>query len=133
MARRLLEKDAARIKVLDVSSLVGYTDCIIVCEGRNDRQNRAVADHVIESMAAAGRKPYSVDGYREGTWILLDYSDVMAHIFLPEIREFYNLDGLWADAPELTGWKDAGTGAGARERTDAGTVKTALRKAPKKR
>ena len=87
--------------------IVGYTDFVVICQVPSDRQGRAVADHILKTMAAAGQRPFVTEGYDTAQWILLDYSDVIAHIFLPDVRDFYDLDGLWIDAPKVTGWEDA--------------------------
>lgn len=104
IAKTALEKSAERVKVLDVRALVGYTDYVVICEAASDRQAKAIADHIETTLKAGGERPFIVEGYDAGSWILLDYSDVIAHIFQPDVREFYDLDGLWSDAKEITGW-----------------------------
>jgi ribosome-associated protein len=104
IAKTALEKSAGNVKVLDVRALVGYTDYVVICEAASDRQAKAIADHIETTLKAGGERPFIVEGYDAGSWILLDYSDVIAHIFQPDVREFYDLDGLWADAKQVTGW-----------------------------
>lgn len=105
IAKAVSEKGADRVLLLDVRSVVSYTDFVVICSAQSDRQTRAVADHVIERLAEAGRKPFVTEGYDTGSWVLLDYSDVIAHVFQPEARDFYDLDGLWIDAPRITDWE----------------------------
>lgn len=71
----------------------------IICQGRSTSQVAAIADSVREELREqAGVKPYNYDGYRNSQWIVIDYGEVFVHVFLPEYREFYNLEGLWGDA-----------------------------------
>lgn len=111
--------------VLDVRGLVGYTDYVVICQAQSDRQAKAIADHVLKTMTAAGQKPFVTEGYDNASWILLDYSDVIAHIFLPEVRDFYDLDGLWVDAPKVT-WEEVE----AEVKPKAAAKKTAAKKKP---
>jgi ribosome-associated protein len=77
-----------------------YTDFLVICTGRNPRQTQAIFDEVREQMKAEHRLiPQSVDGARQGTWIVADYLDVVLHIFTEEAREYYKLEDLWGDAP----------------------------------
>ena len=107
IAKAATEKSAARVTMLDVTGLVGYTDFVVICQAQSDRQCRAIADHVIATMRAAGQRPFVTEGYDAGQWILVDFSDVIVHIFLPDVRDFYDLDGLWVDAPKVTGWEES--------------------------
>jgi ribosome-associated protein len=77
-----------------------YTDFLVICTGRNPRQTQAIFDEVREQMKAERRLlPQSVDGTRQGNWIVADYLDVVLHIFTPEARDYYQLEDLWGDAP----------------------------------
>jgi ribosome-associated protein len=105
IAKAVSDKGAGRVSVLDVRGVVSYTDYVVICSVQSDRAARAVADHVLETMAAAGERPFVTEGYNTASWILLDFSDVIAHIFQPEARDFYDLDGLWIDAPRVTEWE----------------------------
>lgn len=70
----------------------------IICQGKTPTQTSAIADNIIERMREnEGRKPITTEGYRNGQWIIIDYGDVMIHVFMPEFREFYNLEDLWND------------------------------------
>jgi ribosome-associated protein len=79
-----------------------YTDFFVVCTGRNPRQTAAIWDEVHAKLKQEHRLlPRSVDGEREGTWIVADYLDVVLHVFTPEARSFYRLDDLWGDVPAI--------------------------------
>jgi ribosome-associated protein len=88
--------------ILDVRELTSYADTFIICSGRSNRQVAAIADHVHQSLKKQGIKPISVDGKKEGHWVLMDYGDIIIHIFYDSVRRFYDLEGLWMDAPRLT-------------------------------
>lgn len=76
------------------------TSRFIVCQGNSTSQVSSIADNIREFVQkATGSKPVNYDGYRNSQWIVIDYGDVMVHVFLPEYREFYNLEDLWSDAP----------------------------------
>lgn len=96
----LQDKKGTGIKILDLSSVDGAsTSAFIVATGRSTSQVSALADsvrdHVLEKT---GEKPVNYDGYRNSQWIVIDYGNVMVHIFLPDVREFYRLEELWNDA-----------------------------------
>ncbi len=94
-------KKAQNIIVLDVKKLTSIADTFIVCSGRSNRQTAAIADHIQAELRKTGIKPLSVEGQTNGHWILMDYGDVIIHIFYEETRKFYNLEGLWADARRI--------------------------------
>lgn len=89
---------AINIKAYDVRGLTLVTDCFLMCSANSDRQLKAVFNGVREGMKEAGVSPVTTEGQFEGSWLLLDYGDVIVHIFREEAREFYDLDGLWGDA-----------------------------------
>ena len=93
-----LEKKATDIKVLDLRKLADITDYFLICSAEVELQARAIADHIIESLRKKGIKAWHAEGYQNSKWILLDYVDVVVHIFLDETREFYGLERLWGDA-----------------------------------
>ena len=102
IGRHALEKKASEIKVLDLRKLSDITDFFVICTAEVELHARAVADHIIESLKKRGIKPWHNEGYQNSRWILLDYVDVVVHIFLEETREFYGLEGLWGDAEVKT-------------------------------
>jgi ribosome-associated protein len=93
------EKKAFSIRILDVRKLSSVTDYFVVCSVDAEVQGRAVADHIAEQLKEQGISAWHKEGYRGTGWILLDYIDVMVHVFLPRVREHYALEKLWADAP----------------------------------
>jgi ribosome-associated protein len=92
------DKQAVKIVVLDLRKTAGFTDFFLIASGTNTRQVRAIADAVMESLAAKGAKPAYVEGYDKSDWILLDYFDFIVHVFGPETRVFYDLERLWGNA-----------------------------------
>ena len=95
------DKLATDTLVLDLREVGGFTDFFVICTGANDRQARAVAEHVRERLKAEGVMPRGAAGERDGTWILLDYLDAVLHVFTPAARQFYGLEELWGDVPEI--------------------------------
>lgn len=96
---RVLERQAIDPVLLDVRGLCGYTDYLLILGGRSPRQVRAIAEAVLRGLREDGFRPYGQEGIDEARWVLLDYSDVVLHIFLEDLRDFYDLESLWADAP----------------------------------
>ncbi len=99
------DKKARDIVVMDMKNLMSSTDYFMVCSAPTATQVRAIADNIEEKMDEAGIHFNHKEGYREGEWILLDYGDVVAHIFRQEAREYYALERLWGEAP-LTPYED---------------------------
>jgi len=90
---------AVNIKVMDVRGLTDITDTMIIASGNSDRHVRSIAEHVVQHAKAAGFPPFGVEGARDGEWALVDLHDVIVHVMLPRVREFYGLERLW-DTPE---------------------------------
>lgn len=97
-AEAALDKKGLEPVLLDVSRLDSYTDYLLVVSALSDRQVRAIADHVTEVMAEHGHRPIGVEGKREGRWALVDFGDVVVHVFYHPQREFYDIEGIWVDA-----------------------------------
>ncbi len=97
----ILEKKAGRLVILNVKEISSFADYFIICDGSSDRQVQAIAAAVQERMKKAGILPLGVEGESVGKWVLLDYADVIIHIFYQPIREFYDLERLWADVPRM--------------------------------
>ena len=97
-ARELL---AEEIVALDVRQAVSFADVFVVATGRSDRQVRAIGDGVAEALAKAGEKPLGIEGKEEGRWLLMDFGDVIVHVFQPEVRRHYDLERLWSEAAVL--------------------------------
>lgn len=92
---------AIELVELDLRDVLGYTDYFVICTGNTDRQTKAIHDRVHERMKKDhGLLPRRVEGLPEARWILMDYLDVVVHVFTPEAREFYRLEQLWGEAPK---------------------------------
>jgi ribosome-associated protein len=102
IARAGLDKKAEDVLVLDVRGLTSYADYFVLMTADSDRQAGAIADQVDHKLKEGGAQKVGVEGYETGRWILIDYGDVVAHVFSREARGFYDLEGLWADAPRFT-------------------------------
>jgi ribosome-associated protein len=89
---------AVNIKVLDVRGLTDVADTMIVASGNSDRHVRSIAERVVERAKAAGRRPMGTEGSQDAEWVLVDLQDVLVHVMLPRVREFYALEQLW-EAP----------------------------------
>jgi ribosome-associated protein len=94
-----LDKRANDIKILDLREITSITDYFVICSGDVAVQVRAIADNILEKLEAEGTQPWHTEGYETGRWILLDFVDVVVHIFMDEAREYYGLERLWGDAP----------------------------------
>ena len=92
------EKKAWDPVVIDVREQTSIADYFVICEGETDRQVRAIADGMVEAAKEKQLRPLGVDGYSDATWILLDFDSVLAHVFLPGERSYYDLESLWARA-----------------------------------
>lgn len=99
LAEAALERNARDPVLLDLRGLSDATDYFLIASGDSDTHTRAIADHILERMEAAGVEPAGIEGRNAGRWILIDYIDVIVHIFLPRVRAFYDLERLWGDAP----------------------------------
>jgi ribosome-associated protein len=96
------EPKALDIVQLDLRGVIGYTDYFIICTGRTDRQVKAIHDAILAGCKGRlGVAPRRVEGLTQANWILMDYLDVVVHVFTPETREFYRLEQLWGEAPSL--------------------------------
>jgi len=97
-----LDKKAFNLKLLKVAGISSLTDYILIASGRSDRQVIAIAEGVRLGMKeACDEMPLAVEGMAEGRWVLIDFGDIMVHVFQQPIRDFYDLDGLWNDAEEI--------------------------------
>jgi ribosome-associated protein len=101
LANAGLDKKAEDVTVLDVRGLSSYADYFVIMTADSDRQASAIADHLEQTMKQQGFSKVGVEGYETGRWILVDYGDVIAHVMSRETRGFYDLEGLWADAPRF--------------------------------
>lgn len=95
------EKKAQDIVILDVNKISSITDYFVICSGINERQLYAIADEIDKQLKKLSVKKFGMEGYREAKWILIDYGDVIVHLFDKEIRTYYDLELLWGDAPKV--------------------------------
>src|SRR6201997_3050661 len=100
IARYAADKKAHDVVELDLRGVLGYTDWFLICSGNTGRQAKAIQDGILEGMKREHvGTPRRVEGPAEGGWILIDYLDVVVHIFTPQAREYYRLEQLWGEAP----------------------------------
>ncbi len=99
--RAVLGKKAESVVILGVQALTSLADAFILCSGRSNRQVMAIAEHIKTTLKKKGLQALRIEGLKEGHWVLMDYGDVIIHIFYDPVRRFYDLEGLWADAPRL--------------------------------
>ncbi len=104
----MLEKKAREVIIMDLRGLTSVTDFFVLGTGDSDMQVKAIVDYLNEELRSENTKPFHIEGYDKLSWVLIDYIDVVAHVFLPEARDYYRLERLWADAKvsEIT---DTGT------------------------
>ena len=96
-----LDKKARDLIVLDVSEISSFADYFVIMSGRSTRHVQGLAEAVDSKIRSKRTKDTNSEGLREGLWVLLDYNDVVVHIFYNEVRKFYDLEGLWHDAPRM--------------------------------
>jgi ribosome-associated protein len=101
-AQVALEKKAVNVVVLDVQGLSGVTDYFLVCSGKSTTHVQTISDAIRDGLKALGVRPLHAEGVPESGWILLDYGDVLMHVFLEDTRLYYALERLWGDAPTLS-------------------------------
>jgi ribosome-associated protein len=99
IARAASEKKALDILLLDMRKIPSVSDYFLIASGTSTTQVRAITDNIVEKLKAAGERVWHTEGEREALWVLLDYGDVVAHVFLDETRRFYELEKLWSGVP----------------------------------
>lgn len=97
----IMERKAVDPVMFEVTGLTSITDYFLIAGGNSTRQVQAIGRHLQRTMKDKGLKAYGVEGEQEGQWILLDYGDLVVHIFYQPVREFYDLEGLWSEAPRI--------------------------------
>ena len=107
------DRKALEIVQLDLRAMIGYTDYFVICTGRTDRQTKAIHDAIHLGMKSEhGLLPRRVEGLTQARWILMDYLDVVVHVFTPDTREYYRLEQLWGEAPARAVGVGGGVGSG---------------------
>ncbi|WP_207262254.1 ribosome silencing factor [Desulfovibrio sp. Huiquan2017] len=101
VARWLDDKQGERITIIDVSGLSSVTDMILVVSARGVKHAQALANHILDKAAEENLEFLSMEGQKTGEWVLIDLNDVLVHVFLDELREFYNIEGMWTEAPRV--------------------------------
>ena len=112
----LEDMKAVNVRVLDVRGLTDIADTMVIACGNSDRHVRSIAESVVEKAKAAGFRPLGTEGQRDGEWVLVDLQDILVHVMLPRVREFYGLERLWDGGPALAAAAPATTRATARRR-----------------
>ncbi|MDY0039285.1 MAG: ribosome silencing factor [Desulforhabdus sp.] len=107
-ADQILDRKAEDLLILDVSRLSSFADYFVICSGKSSRHVQGIADNLEASMRQRGIKAAGIEGSREGHWILLDYGDVIVHIFYEPVRLFYDLESLWSEAKRIELKQDNG-------------------------
>jgi len=101
-AELTLEKKCEEVRILDVRELTTMTDFFVIATADSDRKAKAAAEHVLDELREEGERPHNIEGMETMRWVLLDYVDVVVHVFMPEDRRFYDLESLWSDAKVIT-------------------------------
>jgi ribosome-associated protein len=96
-----LDKKAVGLEILDVAGKVDYADFLVLMTGRSDRQVAALAQGIEDALRKKNRRPISVEGVQEASWILMDYGDVVVHVFQDDARSLYDIEGLWLDVRRI--------------------------------
>lgn len=120
-ARAAEDKKAFDIRVLEVSKLIVITDFFVICSGQTERQVRTIVEAVDEALRDLGYRVMRREGERDGRWVLLDFGDVVVHVFVAEERAYYELERLWKDAPDISWNAGSATGSSTGSSTTGGS------------
>jgi ribosome-associated protein len=96
-----LEKKAKDIIILNMQKVTSFADYSIICSGNSDRQVQSIAQAIEENMKKSGFRPLGIEGEKTARWILMDYADIIVHVFYEPVRDFYDIERLWSDAPKM--------------------------------
>lgn len=111
-----LERKADDVVVMDLRGISSATDHFVIATGNSDIQVKAIANHVLDELKGVGERPDHVEGLESGRWVLMDYIDFVVHVFHPRAREFYQLEGLWGDAPRVAMEEESGAAEASSDR-----------------
>ena len=129
----LEDRKGQRILALDVRRLTSITDFMVIVSGTSNRHVKALVDSVAEAATAAGARPLGIEGLETCEWVLVDLNDVIVHVMLPRVREFYGLESLWEVAPKARGTGKSRGAARGKSKPAAKSAARAARGAPKKK
>ncbi len=101
-AAALIDKQGDNVRVMDLSEVSDFTDYFVICAGTNRRQVQALTDEVVDRLRVASTKPLAIEGYDHAAWVLVDFGHFLVHVFDAEARDYYRLEGMWGDAPDVT-------------------------------
>lgn len=107
-ARTADQFKARDLVLIDVSGLASFSDYFLIGSGQSTRQVQGIADNMVTALRKGGIRPLGVEGMKEGRWVLMDYGDVVVHLFFEPVRHFYDIESLWSDA-ERVGWEEEGS------------------------
>ena len=93
----MLDKKALEVKIIDVQKITTLTDFFVICTSESEPQTRAITDHIYEQMKEDGMRAWHIEGYKNLDWVILDYVNIVVHVFSRESRDYYDIDRLWAD------------------------------------
>jgi len=96
-----LEKKAKNLVVLNIQNITSFADYTVICSGTSDRQVQSITSSIEECMKKAGILPLGIEGEKASRWVLMDYADIVVHVFYEPVREFYDIERLWSDAPKM--------------------------------
>ncbi|HDD45071.1 MAG TPA: ribosome silencing factor [Candidatus Desulfofervidus auxilii] len=100
-----LSKKATEIVLLDLRGLSNIADYFMIMSANSDRHSQAIAEEILKKMEEKGHKPLGIEGFAQGHWVLLDFDELVIHIFFEPVRKYYDLEGLWVDAPRIN-WEE---------------------------
>lgn len=98
-AKLALDKRAEDVIIIDLRKLSAPTDYFVICSGSTEKHVKSIAENIVEGLKKRETRPWHIEGYSVGSWVLVDYVDVVVHVFVEDTREFYSLETLWGDAP----------------------------------